>query len=184
MNKIALLFIISIALSACQRNHKTQRFSNWNQVNEWSFNGKMAIKDQRNNGSGRISWNRSKNSTQVEFKAPLGQGNWKLTEDLISAKLLSSKNGTTTATNAKLLLSNELGWDFPWNQLKFWIRGYHQNQVLNPHKNLPKVINDLGWKIDYQAWMNTPLGMLPKKIKASKDEYSVKLIIYNWEIQP
>ena len=58
----------------------SKELTDWKQVSEWSFNGKMAIKDNNNNGSGRVSWSHTKETTHVVFKAPLGQGNWKLTE--------------------------------------------------------------------------------------------------------
>jgi outer membrane lipoprotein LolB len=181
MNKIFLLIIISIALTACQRNHKIKEYSDWNQINEWSFNGKMAINDKKNNGSGRVQWNIKPHFIKAQFKTLLGfGGNWTLTETDKQAQLESSQNGVSIAENAEQLIANELGWHFPWKSLQYWVRGYKTDHPLITHKQLPTIIYDNDWEITYQKWTYTRLGLLPKKIKATKDNYSIKLIIYNW----
>ena len=179
--KITGLFLIIFMLSACQHNKKPIASSDWKTGKSWSFSGKMAINDGQNSGSGRISWETYNNTTHAEFKAPLGQGSWTITENANTAKLVSSKNGKTIADNASDLISNELGWHFPWKSLKYWVRGYQTGQALTPYNTLPESFSDNGWKITFQKWTKTAKGMLPKKIKASKDNYSVKLIIYSWD---
>ncbi len=185
--KLTALSLGFFLLVSCHRNQiKTTDIpytpSLWTQHQTWSFNGKMALNDGNTSGSGRITWAVDGNMTKAQFKAPLGQGSWKITETPSNATLESTRNGKSTADNASSLISNELGWEFPWNSLHFWARGYRTNQALEPHLTLPTSITDNGWSITYQKWMNTPLGLLPKKIKATKDNYSVKLIIYNWKL--
>jgi outer membrane lipoprotein LolB len=184
INITSLLAFFSI-ISACQNNPKKiikENYS-WNEVSSWSFNGKMFINDTINNGSGKINWKIKPNYIKAQFKSLLGLGgNWKITENNSQAKLESSKNGITIAQNAEQLIALELGSEFPWKSLQYWVRGYKTNQPLKAHDKLPIIINDNGWTITYQKWMETPMGLLPKKIKATKDSYSIKLIIYTWEI--
>ncbi len=181
---VILLFIFSL-LIACNRSQikPNDKLSEWNQVKLWSFNGKMAINDGKNSGSGRIIWEVKHDSTKAQFKAPMGQGSWTITETPFNAKLKSSRKGESSARDAETLIARELGWEFPWGSLKYWVRGYQTGQKLGSHLTLPSSINDNGWTINYKKWMNTPIGPLPKKIKATKDNYSVKLIIYDWGIK-
>lgn len=183
-NNIFIIILVTTVFTACNKkqNVKPNITTQWNNIQTWSFNGKMAINDGNNSGSGRITWQVNQETIKAQFKAPLGQGSWEITENPHSAKLTSSNHGESTADNASILINNELGWEFPWESLKLWVRGYQTNQTLNPHSSLPNTINDNGWTITYQKWMNTPLGMLPKKIKATKESYTVKLIIYKWYI--
>ena len=182
--KISALFFCIFLITACQNNSKKiiKSTHNWNAVSSWSFVGKMAITDNNNNGSGRVHWEIKPNYVKAQFKAPLGQGNWVITETENKAKLESSQKGVSIAENVEQLIALELGWHFPWKSLQNWVRGYKTEQPLLLHEKLPSVINDNGWEITYQNWMATPLGLLPKKIKAIKDDYSIKLIIYSWDI--
>lgn len=182
--KIAFYLGFISLISACQNNPKrvVETNLNWNDVSSWSFNGKMAINDNQTNGSGRVHWEIRPNFVKAQFKAPLGQGNWIITETEKEAKLESSQNGVSFAQNAQQLIAMELGWHFPWESLQYWVRGYRTNQALITHNKVPNIIKDNGWEITYQKWMDTPLGLLPRKIKATKDNYSLKLVIYDWEV--
>ena len=173
-------------LVACQKNKQTKpnaTHKSWHQVKSWTLKGKMAINDGQNSGSGTFKWLMTGANTNARFKAPFGQGSWNIQETEISATLTSSKNGNTVADSAEELISNELGWHFPWNNLKYWLRGYKSNPNLPTSKTMPQSFQDDGWTISYQKWMPTPMGLLPKKIYASKPPYSVKLIIYSWSIE-
>ncbi|MCF6289231.1 MAG: lipoprotein insertase outer membrane protein LolB [Proteobacteria bacterium] len=178
------LCILLFTLTACNKNNVKQsiQFSNWQQVAQWSFVGKMAISNGQDSGSGKVEWHVTNTQTLAKFKAPLGQGSWQITVNNQQARLLSSRRGESFADNAEDLIANEIGWYFPWNNLQFWLRGFTSEQQLLVHQNLPKILHDDGWQITYQQWRQTPIGWLPKKIKASKPPYSVKLIIYQWTI--
>jgi outer membrane lipoprotein LolB len=181
------LLLMLTTLQSCQKNnslrHKPKQVQ-WSAITSWAFTGKMAINDGHNSGSGIVKWKVSNNNeTYAQFKAPLGQGSWTLTEANGQAKLSSSRRGTSIADDAQILISHELGWQFPWHQLQFWLRGYAYDQhKLTPHSKPLSLLNDDGWEISYQQWTQTAMGLLPKKIKARKDNFSVKLFIYTWKI--
>jgi outer membrane lipoprotein LolB len=178
--------MILLIMSSCKKTNTIKpntSYSNWKQIPVWSFKGKMAINDGNNSGSGRIDWHQAKDLLTANFKAPLGQGSWTIKEQANIAQLTSSENGSSSAENAELLISNELGWYFPWNKIKYWLRGYSsETENLNHHEILPTTIIDSGWKITFQQWTKSDIGFLPRKIKASLPPYSVKIIIYDWKL--
>jgi len=180
-----LIVFITVLLfcTACQNKKPKNPINNWKNVKSWTFKGKMAINDGNNNGSGRVEWLVSLNNIQAQFKAPLGQGSWEIFEFENSAKLHSSINGETNADNAELLISNELGWHFPWNSLQYWLRGHKTNETITSISQPKSDFMDANWHISYTQWMPSPLGLLPKKITASNPPYSVKLIIYKWDFE-
>jgi len=186
-SKNVYIILIVMLLNACH-NHKPKptnnlpnNTQNWQNIKSWSFNGRMAINDGKNSGSSSIKWNVSDDSLEAQFKAPFGRS-WKIFESPGQARISSSKHGDTLGHNAQILISNELNWDFPWNKLKYWLRGYKSNSYLPIHQKTFKSIEDDGWEITYPKWTQTPIGPLPKKIEARKGSYFLKLIIYNWEI--
>ncbi|VAW33887.1 hypothetical protein MNBD_GAMMA01-1274 [hydrothermal vent metagenome] len=184
MQAVILIVLISLLFS-CQKNRQLKpdtKFSQWSQVKSWSLTGKMAINDGQNSGSGRIKWLVSGNEINARFKAPLGQGSWSVYATDDTAKLTSSINGEMFATDAQMLIAQELGWHFPWNNLQYWLRGYSSDAVLQKHDVTFTTLHEDGWDISYKQWMPTAIGLLPKKITAQKSPYTVKLIIYAWDI--
>ncbi|MFK8012911.1 MAG: lipoprotein insertase outer membrane protein LolB, partial [Marinicellaceae bacterium] len=147
------------------------------------FKGKMAINDGLNNGSGRVKWLGTKHSIEAQFKAPLGQGSWTINETAANATLISSVNGESMAETAQELISYELGWHFPWNKLQYWLRGHQSDQAIQKIVKPKQSFTDSQWRIEFTQWTQTSLGLLPKKIKAIKAPYSVKLVIYDWQFE-
>lgn len=184
MRTSTIVFCLIMLVSCGKKNTKpTTSLNNWQQVSHWSFVGKMAINTGQESGSGKVQWKVSDKGSRAKFKAPLGQGSWEILEEGNNAQLISSRNGESFANNAEELIANELGWYFPWNNLHYWLRGFTPDDKLTIDKELPETLNYDGWEITYQKWMQTPIGMLPKKIKVTKEAYTVKLIIYEWDIK-
>lgn len=179
--KLLLTVSFLISLTACQNLRHKKSELKWSELNSWSITAKMAITDGQQSGSGKIDWKLSKTNFEARFRAPLGQGSWKLTEERNGARLTSSKHPDKFSTNAQRLLVDELGWSFPLEKLKYWLRGFEYLQTPNEHKKPIDTIDDKEWHINYQKWQHTTMGLLPTKIKASKPPYSVKLIIYHWD---
>jgi len=181
-----LLFFITICtiLASCANSQKRPKQSHTKPSNadNWSFTGKFALSNGKENGSGKIAYEINNQTVKAQFKAPLGQGSWTITENKNSAELQSSRHHPVFGNNAQALISNELGWDFPWNNLKFWLRAHKTYAKITPHTSSIDKIYDNGWTISYSKWTQTPAGLLPKKIKASKPPYAVKLVIYKWVV--
>ncbi len=178
--KIFIIFIL-ITLSACHHKKNIKKNIDWQERSSWSVNGKIAIKGGQESGSGRILWQVENGTIHAQFKAPLGQGSWEITENNQEAILNSSKYGKKIGSNAETLISQELGWQFPWKKLSLWLRGVKNPEQLNNLTNKQSQFFDQGWHIIFDKWQETSLGLLPKKITATKPPYSVKLIIYGWE---
>jgi len=148
----------------------------------WSLTGKFALSNGKENGSGKITYSVNNQNIHAKFKAPLGQGSWEIKQDKDKAELLSNRHNPVYGNNAQLLISQELGWDFPWDSLPFWLRGYETNGKTTTHIKEIDEIHDNGWTISYSKWVQTSDGLLPRKIKASKHPYTVKLFIYKWTL--
>ena len=180
---ILLAFCIFTILTACHHKKPAPPINDWDKIKSWSFKGKMAILDGNESNTARVKWFVSKNNTQAIFKAPLWLGSLEIIESENTAKLISSKKGESNAETAQELISYELGWHFPWDSLQYWLRGHKTNQPIETIQQTKPSFIDSNWNITYTQWTQTPLGLLPKKIKAEKPPYSVKLIIYSWDFE-
>lgn len=148
----------------------------------WVLEGKMALSDGRNSGSGRLRWEKSLDTTRVELIAPLGQGQWQLRETAAGAWLRSSTRGELAGESAEQLLSTEIGWPVPWQALPYWLFGQSHRFADNVRETgqLPSRLQENGWEIAYSRYKSTVLGLLPYKIIARKGPYTVKVFVRRW----
>ena len=91
----------------------------------------------------------------------------------------SSHSGEIIANTTEELILQELGWDFPWNQLNDWIRG-HKSNSFNKNDKLFSDFSEGGWNLKYKYKNFKNQGRLPRLIIANKPPYQVKVAIYNW----
>ncbi|WP_395374417.1 lipoprotein insertase outer membrane protein LolB [Marinicella sp. W31] len=174
-------------LSACTRHqvrHTTDvNYQNLADVSDWKIEGKIAFSDGRDGGSGKFNWQAEDDAVQVELRAPLGQGSWRLNEEANGeARLYSGKDDFVTAEDAEILVSRQIGWHVPWHALKAWLRvtPHQQAQATEKQEDNILVISEQGWRIEYKKWSNASGRLLPTRITARKEPYSIKLSIRKW----
>ncbi len=189
------LFIIclvtALLLMACQPRHQSTRpdASGDNALRQrietgpWKLVGKLALSDGENSGSGRLWWQKDAGLNRVEFKAPLGQGQWQLQETPDGVRLSSSVRGSLSGASANDLLSAEIGWPVPWDSIQYWLFGQPRSRTVsraaNSHPETNQ-FNEDGWAVSYSRYKDTVLGRLPHKIIATKGPYRVKVFISRW----
>ena len=81
-------------------------------------------------------------------------------------------------------MRERLGWDVPLANLGVWIRGLRApNERADVHydaQNLPAVIEQAGWKVEYRDWFNDRNPPLPRKVYASRGSARVRVAIESW----
>ena len=154
----------------------------------WSFTGRIAIRDGREGGSGRIEWSQSSGKTEVVLSAPLTRQSWQLTIDENGARLDGLAGGSLSGPDAAALLRQATGIAIPVVLLGAWVRGVMTDKHLktaswetDDQSRLSHLEQD-GWVIDYQwpAQRHPGEVWMPSRIDASKGQARVRLIIDQW----
>ncbi len=149
----------------------------------WRLEGKLALSDGRNSGSGRFEWFKDAGLSTVSMTAPLGQGYWQLEERPDEVTLRSSRNGVFSGQSAAALLAQEVGWDVPWDALPYWLFGLPWQEdasFVALARSEGGRLWEMGWKIEYSRFKHTPAGLLPHKLVAHRPPYTIKLIVRQW----
>jgi len=152
-------------------------------ASDWTIEGKIAFSDGRDGGSGKFNWHSTDGVVQAVLRAPLGQGSWRLHEDANgAARLYSGKEDFIAADDAEILVSQQIGWRVPWRALKAWLRvmPYQRNLASQVPEDDKLVIYEQGGRIEYKKWSDASGRLLPSRITARKDPYSIKLSIRKW----
>jgi len=187
MLRISIILFAVLTLAACQRGNvrptNTGVYQNLSDVTDWSLQGKIAFSDGKDGGSGKFQWRFIEGDITADLKAPLGQGSWRLHESPNGeARLYSGKDDYVEDYNAEILVSRQIGWRVPWGALKSWLRVQpHQPSEARTEKVGDKlIIYEQGWRIEYKKWTHASGRLLPARITARKEPYSIKLSIRDW----
>lgn len=162
----------------------------------WSLQGRIAVSNGRNGGSGRIDWTQDDRRFDVSLSAPVTRQSWRLVGDAGSARLEGLDGGTRDGPDAATLLRDTTGWEIPVTALADWVRGVRA-QGAGTASALYGVDGRLlrmeqgGWTIDYHwpapATAPSPAATaagapptLPTRLDARRGDASVRLIVDQW----
>ena len=154
------------------------------EINSYQFKGKMSFSDGQDGGSGSVDWQNSSGYISARLKGPLGSNSWQILESKIVAELVTD-DMRIVADSATELISNQLGWEVPWEQLKSWVIGQPYNKrkaLINWKENGFSLLED-GWQIEYsrmKTYEGNSTHHLPHKMIARKGPYAIKLSIKKW----
>jgi outer membrane lipoprotein LolB len=175
------------AITAAPSAHQATREARLATVGTWNLQGRVALSNGRNGGSGRIDWQQDGDRYQVALSAPVTRQSWRLTGDRASAHLEGLDGGPRQGTDAGELLHEATGWEIPVMALSAWIRGARAESLgpasmrFGADGRLSR-IEQGGWTIDYSDWAPQPgLGIeLPNRLNAARGEAKVRLIVDQW----
>lgn len=155
---------------------------------QWSLQGRVALSNGRNGGSGRIDWRQGGQRFEVALSAPITRQSWRLSGDAGSARLEGLDGGPRQGVDPAALLRDATGWVIPVAALASWVRGQADTQLppatleFDAGGHLSR-LQQAGWTIDYSDWQAEPqLGIaLPHRLNAAQDDARVRLVVDTWQ---
>jgi outer membrane lipoprotein LolB len=92
------------------------------------------------------------------------------------------------AEAARSALRARLGADLPWDSLSYWMLGVPAPgsvaTVVDAEAEPRRVIEQAGWRIDYDAYTSVPGAALPRRFTAAREGVRVKVIVDSWTLPP
>ena len=189
--RIHLIIILAILLSACGTTPikpTTPPPSTQDAITKWENSGRVGIRTPDDAISGNFNWQKSPSTFSLNIVGPFGQGATKLNQSENGTVTLSYEDNVVTGKDPAKLLQQELGWEFPVDQVTYWIRGLPSPNSAaqistNSETKRPDQIKQDGWLITYSRFIDVDGLSLPKKMQVSKPPFKVNLIINKWTIQ-
>jgi outer membrane lipoprotein LolB len=152
----------------------------------WSLEGRLAVSDESDGGSGKFRWATDIDGVQMDFHGALGRGAWKLRADTQSAVLTLADGNVYREGSIEQLVRQQLGWEIPVENLSWWVRGllspghYHERDIDGSGDITRLVQND--WTVEYDRYREFNGIRLPVKLVAHRENWTVKLVIRDWEM--
>ena len=149
----------------------------------WTINARIGVSNGKDGGSGDLVWTQNGDRYEFTVHAPVTGRTWKLSGDAHSAVLEGVDAQPESDTDPERLLRERLGWDVPLAQLSAWVRGMRAVGPANVEydaQNLPALIEQSGWKVEYREWLSDRDPPIPRKLFAARGNARVRVAIESW----
>ncbi len=156
-------------------------------LTKWQARGVIGIVYNNHADSANYVYLQDGDTFSVTFYGPLGIGSIEIFSDKNMVTLKSSDGKVTKSSDVKSLMIQQLGWYFPIDGLKYWIKStvvpdLPSKQRHDPSKLMSQLSQD-GWVIDYKHYkLVDGKYPLPTNIKMTRDNMSLKIIIKVWQV--
>jgi outer membrane lipoprotein LolB len=152
----------------------------------WRLDGKLAVSDEKDGGSGTFRWNQGADGVEMDFHGALGRGAWRMRAGEADAQLTLADGTVHHADSVETLVRQQLGWEIPVEDLSWWVRGLSTpgsflRREIDGEGNVNTLLQN-GWTIDYGKYRDFDGSILPVKLTARRGEWKVKLVIRDWEM--
>jgi outer membrane lipoprotein LolB len=151
----------------------------------WSLDGRLAVNDGEDGGSGRLHWRTVGETSVLDFHGALGRGAWRLESEPGRSRLVLADGDSYRARSVGELVRSQLGWEIPVESLSWWVRGLAapgavENRQLDESGRL-KELNQAGWRIEYGRYLQAGEVAMPSRMTATRDQRKVKLAVRQWD---
>jgi len=190
--------LLALALTACATTSRVaaplpptdatlaalvQREGSLGAQSAWGLDGRIAVSNSRDAGSGRIEWRQSGAGFDIALTAPITRQGWRLSGAPGHAVLDGLPGGPREGSDAETLLRDATGWQIPVASLPRWVRGLRAD----PAKAIVQFgadgrlsrLAEAGWTIDY-TWPAATDAALPSRVEARRDDARVRLVVDRW----
>lgn len=151
---------------------------------DWSLEARFAASDGRSGGSGSLDWQQRGEQFRFTLRAPITGKTVQLQGGPGGVVLTGLGHGPVAGRDADAVLKREFGWDVPVRDLAWWVRGLrspgHPAVLTFGANGLPATLDQEGWHVEYRDWYEDRSPPLPRKVFASRDPYSVRLMVQEW----
>ncbi|NOR80900.1 MAG: outer membrane lipoprotein LolB [Methyloprofundus sp.] len=186
LKSILCLVLLSV-LAACTTIHtydaqlgrelkKQQKI----ELQKWSLQGRLLIKSD-DVLTANIQWQHENKNDVLRLFGALGMGAM-LIELNDHEIMLDTGNGKKQVSQEiDAFIARQIGFVVPLTALRRWVVGDYLQDV--PVLQMENGFQQLGWQVIYNEYMDTAIGVMPRKIKISKDKIKLKLVVDQWSIE-
>jgi outer membrane lipoprotein LolB len=162
------------------------RFDQLELLSDWTLEGRLAISDGNEGGSGSLSWFSSETVTRMSFRGAMGKGAWQLQSDANGARLELADGAVRFAPTVAELVLEQVGWKVPVEALSWWIKGLAlpgewEARLIDAEGRVVE-LRQSGWDVDFSNYSLQENLWLPGKLTARRGNYLVKMAIRKWRL--
>lgn len=159
------------------RELNAQRVGN---LKNWALQGRLLIKSE-DILTANIQWQHENERDVLKLFGTLGMGAVLIELNEHEIKLDTGQGEVLVSQDIDGFIARQIGFIVPLTALRRWVIGAYLQGV--PVLQQQQGFKQLGWQVRYNEYMQTPVGVLPRKIKISKENIKLKLVVDQWDIK-
>lgn len=194
LNKLLLLILLASLVACTPFNAPPLEPINWqahqaeiNAYQQWNLQGRLNIRSEADSNTLNIHWQQEDENFLINLSGTLGFGAVAIEGNNQLVKIEKSGDAPVFANNLEEISSSYLGFEFPANQLYYWIRGIPSPmteqasiQLFNEEQLLETLQQDQ-WLLHYDRYKTQDNGLiLPGRIRVERPPYRLTFIIRQW----
>jgi outer membrane lipoprotein LolB len=152
----------------------------------WTASGRMALAANGEGGSGSFTWEQRDAETTLSLRGPLGAGAMQVTTDGREIEVTDAEGRHLGNDQAQGLLRQRLGADLPLAELRYWMLGVaapgSPATVADAAEAPRRVIEQSGWRIDYDTFQGAAGLALPQRFTAVQGGVRLKVVVDDWQL--
>lgn len=185
-----LILFLGMGLSACSifdlKQDSQQLQVQLDQVQQWQVRGKLSVVSPDDAVTGYLTWQQNREDFDLFLSGPFGQGSSRLVGNNGQATLTLPNKEPVTAPSAEYLMAHYLGWQFPVQDLRYWVKGQ-----ASPNSSFTEMRNSLGllerlkqhgWQVEFSRYQRQGDTWLPGRIKMIGHDFKFIFAIKEWAI--
>ena len=166
--------MLLVALSGCaSAPPQPAAPADLNALEQWRAQGRLGVSGPDTGGSGSFDWRQRGERAEIQIRGPVGIGSVRMhlrgSGSTPDVKLETADGHTLEADAAWAELETRLGAPVPAAQLRYWLLGLAapgDHQWLEQSED-GAVLEQSGWRIDYQKYSNEPGVRVPVRLRAT-----------------
>jgi outer membrane lipoprotein LolB len=158
-------------------------------LDAFTLSGRVAVQHGAEGGGARLRWHQRGSASDLRIMAPLAQGSFRLQGDGREVLLSAPDGRQYRAASFEALMAAHLGWSFPVDGARYWVRG-----VPDPRQPVARLgldaegrLSDLdqaGWRISVLEYGAEAGTSLPRRLFLNAGDLKIRLAIDAWQFEP
>lgn len=193
MSRCAASLLLALLLSGCatQRGGTLPELGPWDSrkaalgdLRNWGFTGRIALRAADDGFQGNLHWEQRRDYFDARVSGPLGMGTVRIAGDAKAVRVTDKEGVESRLYEPEADLRRLYGWQIPIESLRYWALGI-------PDPRYPAELEFLedgslaalqqgGWRVRIDRYRPGGGQLMPRRLKASRDEAQVTLVIDRW----
>jgi len=156
-------------------------------LDTFTVTGRIAIQRGSEGGGAKLRWRQAGSDSDLRIMAPLSQGSFRLNGNAQEVVLSAPDGKQYRAASFEALMAAHLGWSFPVDGARYWVRG-----IPDPRQSIDQLnldadgrLSDLaqaGWRISVREYTPAADVSLPKRLFLNAGDLKIRLAIDGWAL--
>jgi outer membrane lipoprotein LolB len=192
--RLGAALALAALLSACATLPKpaaiaipwAQRLPGLQAITHFELQGRLAASTGAEGFSAGLRWQQQDGQASIDLSAPLGFGAAHIEQSAGKLQLTTSKGLMLDSTAASDELRATLGFEPPFDSLRFWILGASDpataaQESVDAQQRLTR-LEQAGWQVDYTEFVLVQQQWLPRRLSVSRGSLRLRVVVDSWHL--